>query len=169
MKIFLTGFMGSGKSTIGRQISEVIGFDFLDTDLLIEREQGKTIAEIFDAGGEAAFRQLEHDLLVSLLPRDFAVISTGGGMPCFHHNMDLMLNSGKVVYLKTHPQTLAGRLIRSQTERPLIRDKTAEELQAYITARLQEREPFYRRAEIIVQTENFSLNQLLRSLNLMKS
>ncbi|MDR1668048.1 MAG: shikimate kinase [Bacteroidales bacterium] len=168
MKIFLTGFMGSGKSTIGRRMSEIVGFDFWDTDRLIEQEQGKTVSEIFAELGEDAFRRLEHNLLLSLAARDFAVVSTGGGMPCFHQNMDLMLHCGKVVYLKTHPETLARRLMRSQTERPLIRDKTFEALQEYITVKLKEREPFYRRAEFVVQTEDFSMDGLLRLLNLMR-
>jgi shikimate kinase len=149
-------------------MSEITGFDFLDTDQLIEQAQGKTISEIFAEWGEAAFRKLEHDLLLSLASRNFTIVSTGGGMPCFHQNMDWMLNCGKVVYLKTHPQTLASRLMCSQAERPLIRDKTVEELQEYIAAKLKEREPFYRRAEFVVQTEDFSMEGLLRLLKLMK-
>ena len=89
-------------------------------------------------------------------------------MPCYKDNMDMMLVSGKVVYLKTSPQTLAKRLSRSHTERPLIKGKTEEELCRYIREKLDEREKFYTRAHITVQTEDFSIEQLLQMLNLMK-
>ncbi|MDR1864657.1 MAG: shikimate kinase [Bacteroidales bacterium] len=168
MNIFLTGFMGSGKTTIGRRMAEIIGFDFVDTDSLIEKEEGNNISRIFSERGEEAFRNIEHRLLKSLLQRDYTVISTGGGMPCHHHHMDMMLANGKVVYLHTLPQTLAKRLMRSHTERPLIKGKTPEELQEYIAAKLAEREPFYLRANVVVQTEEFSMDLLLRSLKLMK-
>jgi len=146
----------------------VIGFDFVDTDCLIEQAHGKTISQIFSDSGEAAFRQIEHNTLQSLLQRDYTVISTGGGMPCHQGNIDIMLANGKVVYLHTLPHTLAGRLMRSHTERPLVNGKTIEELQAYITQKLAEREPVYQRADITVQTENFSMDELLQSLHLMK-
>jgi shikimate kinase len=168
MRIFLTGFMGSGKTTIGKRMAEVIGFDFVDTDQLIEQEQGMLISDIFAAFGEDVFRKQEHDMLQSLLQRNFTIISTGGGTPCFQNNMDLMLAHGKVVYLNTEPCILAKRLIHSHIERPLIKGKSMEELQEYITNKLKEREPFYQRADITVSTEDFSLEQLLQSLQLMK-
>ncbi len=167
MKIFLVGFMGSGKTTIGRRLASTIGFDFVDTDRFIEMKNGITVTEIFARHGEAAFRKMEHDMLLELQQRDFVVISTGGGMPCHCGNMDLMINSGKVVYLSASPGSLARRLIRSHTERPLIKGKTEEELQQYIREKLEEREPFYSRAHITVQTEDFSAENLLRSLGLM--
>ncbi len=169
MKIFLIGFPGSGKTTIGKRLAAPIGFDFLDTDHYIERQRGTTVAQIFAETDETAFRQMEHDALCDLLQRDYAVISTGGGLPCHHDNMDLMLAGGKVVYLKTSPGALAARLMRSKTERPLIKGKTEEELKQYIEEKLTEREPVYNRAHIIVQTENFSMEQLLQSLHLMKA
>jgi shikimate kinase len=168
MNIFLTGFMGSGKTTIGKRMAERIGFDFVDTDEWIERREGKTVAQIFADSGEETFRKMERDTLEEMRRRDFTVISTGGGMPCFDNNMDVMLAIGKVAYLYATPQTLAKRLIRSQAERPLIKDKSLEELQQYIAAKLEEREPFYRKADIIVSTENFSMERLLQLLNLMK-
>ena len=168
MKIFLIGFMGSGKTTIGRRLAEWIGFDFVDTDHLIEMQQGKTVAEIFAQHGETAFREMERNVLLDLQKLDYAVASTGGGMPCCGDNMNIMLSGGKVVYLKTSPQALACRLFRSRTERPLIKGKTENELQQYIAEKLAEREPFYNRAHIVVQTENFSMEELLKSLSLMK-
>jgi shikimate kinase len=96
-------------------------------------------------------------------------VSTGGGMPCHGNNMNIMLTGGKVVYLKTSPQALAVRLLRSHNERPLIKGKTETELQQYITEKLAEREPFYNSAHIVVQTEVFSIEELLQSLKLMKT
>ncbi|MDR3093222.1 MAG: shikimate kinase [Bacteroidales bacterium] len=169
MKIFLTGFMGSGKTTVGKRMADVIGFDFVDTDLLIEQGQGMSVSAIFAALGEDAFRKMEHDVLQSLLQRDFLVVSTGGGMPCFFNNMDLMLAHGKVVYLQTSVVELARRLIYSHTERPLVNGKSLEELQKYIANKLAMRAPFYQRASITVSTEPFSMERLLQSLQLMKS
>ena len=168
MKIFLIGFMGSGKSTIGRRLAGVLGFDFVDTDRFIEMQYGATITKIFEQHGEDAFRQMERDVLQKMLQHEFAVISTGGGMPCQDDNMDMMLASGKVIYLKTFPQTLSRRLLNSHTNRPLIKGKTEKELQQYINEKLTEREPVYNRAHIVVQTEIFSMEELLQSLGLMK-
>jgi len=168
MKIFLIGFMGSGKTTIGRRLVERIGFDFVDTDCFIEMQQGLTVSEIFTKRGEAVFREMERNILEEIQKLEYAVVSTGGGMPCYKDNIDLMLASGKVVYLKTSPQALTRRLLRSHTDRPLIKGKTEKELQQYIIEKLSEREPFYNRAHIVVQTENFSMDELLRSIHLMK-
>ena len=169
MKIFLVGFMGSGKTTIGKRIAELIGFEFVDTDRFIEMQQDMTVSEIFTQYGESAFREMERNVLLDLQKNDYAVVSTGGGMPCYGDNMDVMLSCGKVVYLKTSPQSLARRLFHSHTERPLIKGKTENELQEYITEKLAERESFYHRAHFAVQTENFSMEELLKSLNLMKT
>ncbi|MDR1153226.1 MAG: shikimate kinase [Bacteroidales bacterium] len=168
MKIFLVGFMGSGKTSVGKRLVESIGFDFVDTDRFIEMQQGKTVAEIFAQRGETAFREMERNVLLNLQQHEYAVVSTGGGMPCHGDNMDLMLAGGRVVYLKTSPQALSRRLLRSHTERPLIKGKAEEELQQYIVEKLAEREPFYSRAHVTVQTENFSVEELVQTLRRMK-
>lgn len=160
--------MGSGKTTIGRRLCEPIGFDLIDTDKYIEEKHKTTVSRIFADGGEPEFRRMEHEALKEIIRMDYAVVSTGGGMPCYKDNMDIMLSNGKVVYLETKPETLARRLTFSKTERPLVKDKSKEELLHYIREKLKEREPVYHRAHLTVQTENFSINELLRSLNLMK-
>ena len=161
MKIYLIGFMGSGKTTIGRQLAQQTGFNFVDTDRFIEMRQGMTVAEIFEQRGQDAFRCMEHNLLLELKAYESAVISTGGGMPCYHDNMNLMLDSGKVIYLKTSPQELVKRLSHAREERPLIMKKTDEEMLQYIIEQLSVREPFYNRANSIIQTENYSIDELL--------
>jgi shikimate kinase len=160
MKIFLTGFMGSGKTTIGRRLAQQTGFNFVDSDRFIEMQQGMTVAEIFAQRGEAAFREMERNLLLELQPNDSLVVSTGGGMPCHNDNMDLMLASGKVIYLKTSPQELARRLLPSRDERPLIREKNEAELLHYIIEQLTVREHFYNRADSVMQTEEYSMDEL---------
>ena len=168
MRIFLIGFMGSGKTTIGRKLAAPIGFDFIDADHYIEQKSGLSVAQIFEQQGEVAFRKIEHNALLELLQRDYVVISTGGGMPCYNNNIDLMLANGKVIYLKTSPQALTKRLMRSRTERPLIKDRSEAELRQYIEERLTEREPVYNRAHISIQTENITTEEILRTLHLMK-
>ena len=165
MKIFLVGFMGSGKTTIGRLISQKLDFNFVDTDRHIEMQQSLTVAEIFLQHGEAVFRKMEHEMLLYLLNCDSAVIATGGGMPCYNDNMNIMLSVGKVVYLKTSPQELAKRLILSNTERPLIKGKTENELLHYITAQLSKREHYYNCADVTIQTEKNSIEDILKLVN----
>ena len=168
IKIFLIGFMGSGKTTIGRRLAERIGFDFVDTDRFIEMQHGMTVSELFSRYGETAFREMEHDILLKIQNVEYAVVSTGGGMPCYGDNLDVMRSCGKVVYLKLSPQALTRRLLCSRNERPLIKGKTEKKLQQYIVEKLKEREPFYSRAHMIVQIENFSIEELLEALNMLK-
>ena len=163
-KIYLIGFMGSGKTTIGGRLADLIGFDFVDTDHYIEMQHGITISEIFAQHGEAAFREMEQKLLLEIQYLDNVVVSTGGGMPIFGDNMDVMRSGGKVVYLKASPQTLANRLLCSQDKRPLVKEKTEEELQQYIEEKLSEREPFYACAHIVVQSDDFSMEETLLAL-----
>ncbi len=168
MRIFLVGFMGSGKTTIGKRLALQIGFDFVDTDHLVEQKFGKSVGQIFAESGETFFREAEHQVIQEVLQRDFVVIATGGGLPCYSDNMDTMLKYGKVVYLKTSPKTLAYRLSHSRTERPLIKNMLPDELNRYIEHKLTEREPFYSRAPIVIHTEHFSMDQLKQDLQLMK-
>jgi len=167
-KIYLIGFMGSGKTTVGRRLAKRIGFDLVDTDRFIEMQQGIAVSEIFAQRGEAHFREMEHNILLEIQKLDYAVVSTGGGMTCHSGNMDIMRSTGKVVYLKTSPQTLVRRLLRSRIERPLIKGKTENELHQYVVEKLNEREPFYSRAHVIMENENFSMEELLWELGMTK-
>jgi shikimate kinase len=150
MKIFLIGFMGSGKTYLGKQLASKLGFLFVDVDSIIENTEGVTIAQLFDSQGETHFRKIESERLQGLGKWDEVIISTGGGAPCFHDNMDWMNAHGITVYLKTDPNLLRNRL-KSETEnRPLLRGKTDVELLEFIKSKVAERTPFYEKAKIIV-------------------
>src|SRR4051812_30583922 len=122
MKIYLIGYMGSGKSTVGKQLADEMKLDFVDFDKYIEQEEKKSITAIFDQDREDKFRELEHKYLKKILPKDDCVISLGGGTPCFYNNIDLIKKSGTVVYLEMDVETLVSRLYEARNKRPLIRD-----------------------------------------------
>ena len=149
-RIFLIGFMGSGKSTLGAQLARRLDYQFMDMDHLIEETADMSIPEIFDEHGEEVFRKWEHDILHELCQREKLVISTGGGVPCHSGLMDLMNSHGSTIYLKMTPEALLNRLLRSRTERPLIKGKSEAELLEFIRSKLQEREKFYSRATHVV-------------------
>ncbi|NSW94606.1 MAG: shikimate kinase [Bacteroidales bacterium] len=149
-KIYLVGFMGSGKSTMGRKLAASLGWSFIDLDKRIEEETGMNIPDIFLYKGEDYFRATETRLLRSLENFEETIISTGGGTPCYHDNMDFMLRTGLTIYLKLTPAQLKSRLKRSADKRPLLRNVTEENLESYIQLKLAEREVWYNKAKIIV-------------------
>jgi shikimate kinase len=149
-KIYLIGFMGSGKSTAGRRLAASLGWDFIDLDKKIEQEAGLDIPEIFSRYGEQYFRKTETRLLRDLQPLSRTVVSTGGGAPCFDDNMDFMLRTGLTIYLKLTPGQLTVRLSGSKGERPLITDISKDKLPDFIAEKLSEREKYYSRAELTV-------------------
>ncbi len=154
MIIFLIGFMGSGKSTLGKRLARRIDFEFRDMDHCIEQELKMTIPEIFSTKGEAYFRSLETSFINTLDPEKNQVIATGGGAPCFGQNMYLMNEKGVTVYLRLSPASLAGRLLKARNVRPLITTIPPEELIKYIERKLPEREVFYNKARCIIKGEN---------------
>ena len=147
--IFLIGYMGAGKTTIGKQIAKRLGWPFVDMDLFIENRYHKAVPDIFAEKGEEGFRKIEQAILQEVAQFENTVISTGGGTPCFFDNMDLMNRTGITVYLKVPVSELVRRLITGKQERPLIKDKNREELTRFITENLEKREVWYNRAGII--------------------
>lgn len=160
-KIFLIGFMGSGKSTAGRKLASQLNWSFIDLDEKIQKMEGMKIPDIFSLKGEPYFRKLETQALDELKLETNAVISTGGGTPCFGDNMDFMLSSGLTVYIRMTPISLKKRLEGSAEGRPLLKEIDRKDLQKYITAKLAEREKWYSRAEIIIDVVNNDLPDLL--------
>jgi len=163
-RIFLIGFMGSGKSTLGAQLARHLNYQFVDMDQLIEDTAEMSISKIFNEHGEEVFRKWEYDILLELCRREKLVISTGGGAPCHSQMMDLMNAHGTTIYLKLAPEALQNRLIRTKTERPLIKGKSDAELLEFITGLLEKREKFYNQATHIVDGINLRADSLTRLL-----
>jgi shikimate kinase len=159
-RIFLIGFMGSGKSTLGAQLARRLDYHFVDMDQLIEDTAEMSIPEIFDEHGEEVFRKWEHDILQELCQRENLVVSTGGGVPCHSGMMALMNSNGTTIYLKMSPEALLSRLIKSRTERPLIKGKSEPELLEFITSLLEEREGFYQQSQYTVNGVNLLAEDL---------
>ena len=153
-KLYIIGFMGSGKTTAGSRLAGMLGWNFTDLDRSIEEHAGKTIPEIFALHGETWFRSLESEVLHSLRSASETVISTGGGAPCFGDNMDFMLETGLTLYLKLTPGQLKSRLSNTRGERPLIKDLNEDGLLSYIEEKLEFREKWYSRAELTLDGFN---------------
>lgn len=149
-RIMLVGYMGSGKTTVGRQLAMSLGLSFYDLDWYIEMRFHRTVAQIFEEKGEDGFRQMERSMLREVAEFENIVLSCGGGTPCFFDNMDYMNTLGETVYLKATPEVLATHLKMGKVVRPLIKGKTDEELIRYIHESLTQREVFYKKAKHIV-------------------
>jgi len=154
MRIYLVGYMGCGKSTIGRKVAEILGLSFVDLDKYIEERYFKSVPAIFAEEGEERFREKERISLLEVSQFENVVVGTGGGAPCFFDNMDVMNNNGVTVYIAPDTEVLATRLLKSKTERPLIVGKSFEELISFINTALLKRAPFYEKAKIIIRGEN---------------
>ena len=166
--IFLTGFSGSGKSTIGPLLANSLGYDFLDLDKEIERLAGKSINEIFAEEGEAHFRALELDVLEGIIDTKELIVSLGGGVLQNDRCFSLIIASGTLVYLYSSPEALAKRLSH-KTDRPLMKGDSGErlsreELEKKILALLEKREPRYKTARIIVETDTKRIGSTVEEL-----
>ncbi len=166
MKVFLIGFMGSGKTTIGKKLANYLKYDFIDLDKFIEARAGMSIVEYFALHGEESFREMERDILQNTSYSENVVIATGGGAPCYRDNMEWMNNNGRVAYLSLPPKALASRLEHSKTDRPLIRNLKGDELIEFIGSKLKEREVFYNQARFVVSGNDLTAERLAFYLNL---
>ena len=146
-RIIIIGYMGAGKTTVGKALSKQLNMPFYDLDWYIESRMRKTVKEIFDERGEEGFRIIEHNLLHEVAEFEDVIISCGGGVPCFYDNMDYMNQKGDTVYLKATPEVLYGHLKMGKSVRPLLQNKTSEEVKEFIKEQLQVREPFYSKAK----------------------
>lgn len=168
MNIFLIGYMGSGKSSIGRILAEVLKFDFIDYDDYIQEKTSNTISEIFKSKGEIYFRKIESKYLDDLLNnKKQSVISLGGGTPCYGDNMDRILNSkaSKTIYIKASIKTLSDRLFEEKSHRPLVAHlETKEELLEFIGKHLFERSYYYNKSDLIVNTDNKRIDEVVESI-----
>ncbi len=165
MRIFLIGFMGSGKTHWGTRISEKLQIPFYDLDAVIVNSEGMSIAETFAIKGEEYFRYMEKQTLEDLINKEQNfVLSAGGGTPCFFNNIDLMKKNGKVLWLNTSLDVLNKRLLNEKMSRPLLRGITEAGLRAYIIRKLSERKMYYEQADLMVHEEMVELESLVSML-----
>lgn len=158
--ISLIGFMGTGKSSTGHLLGELLGFELVDTDALIEQQVGKSVTEIFAQFGESAFRDLERQVGLLLESRSKLVIATGGGFGSNLENLERLKSHSLVVCLWASPEAVFER-IRHQTHRPLLRD---QDPLGRIRTLLAEREPTYRQADVLVNTESRSTREVAQQI-----
>ncbi|HEY0056458.1 MAG TPA: shikimate kinase [Pedobacter sp.] len=151
MKIFLVGFMGCGKTTLGKRLASKLNYQFIDMDKVIEVETQLSINDYFSKFGEDAFREIESTILKNTIFPENAVVATGGGAPCFFDNIEWMNANGTTVYLSLSPKSLAKRLVSATEQRPILKNLKPDELEQFIAERLQLREPFYKQAKIIIK------------------
>ena len=168
-RIILIGYMGAGKTTIGRQLAMTLGLQFYDLDWYIEMRYHKKVSEIFAEEGEEHFRDLEQRMLHEVAEFEDVVISCGGGTPCFFDNMEYMNQQAETIYLKIEPEVLAMHLKMGRTVRPLILGKSEDELLQYIKDSLVVREPYYMKAKHIIDVslmDNFE--KIAITINLIR-
>lgn len=152
--------MGCGKTTWSKKLAARLGYEFIDLDTVLVEQVGKSIAEYFEEHGEADFRRLESELLKQYPYPEKAVISTGGGLPCFFDHMDWMNTHGQTLYIKLSPKTLADRLEKARVVRPVLQGKKGDELVAFIEGKLTEREGFYNRATHILDGMTLNVDDM---------
>lgn len=155
MKIFLTGFMGSGKTHIGEILARQLGFAFSDMDLYMEKKVGMSVPAIFETMGENEFRNLERAALESLIGENMdMVISTGGGAPCFFDNMQKMNDHGLTVFLDPSTSVLVKRLVAEIQKRPVLKGQTSESLAGFIETLMLKRRKYYEQSQLIIQSSS---------------
>jgi shikimate kinase len=164
-KIFLIGFMGSGKTSLGKKLAKKLNLPFFDLDQRIEEQEQCTITEIFNKKGEDYFRALETAVLQDTIATkpDF-VLSLGGGTPCFNNNIEFINSTGTSIYLKYNAGILTSRLLLAKQERPLIANKNKEELKQFVFDLLNQREPFYHQSKLVVEGKNITTDTILKHL-----
>ena len=164
--LFLIGYMGCGKSTLGRRLARRLRVPFVDTDSRVEEREGASVSDLFRYEGERRFREIEREVLdASIAEYPSAVISTGGGLPVWGDNMARMNAAGCTVYLRRSAENIAGRLSPyGRRKRPRLRGLNDEELVAFMTQDMAAREPFYARAKLIVECEGCSDDEIVERI-----
>lgn len=164
--IFLVGYMGCGKSTLGRRLARRLGVPFVDTDSRVEEREGASVSDLFRYEGEQRFRKIEREVLdAAIAGNDSAVISTGGGLPVWGDNMARMNAAGCTVYLRRSAENIAGRLSPyGRRKRPRLQGLNDEELVAFMTRDMASREPFYSRAKLILACDSLPDDELVERI-----
>lgn len=149
-RIIIIGYMGAGKTTVGKALARELGLTFYDLDWYIEGRMRKTVPQIFAEKGEEGFRKIENAMLHEVAEFEDIVLSCGGGTPCFFDNMEYLNRQGDTVYLKATPDVLYKHLKMGKTERPLLKNKKKEEMYRFIEEQLVQREPYYIKAKNVI-------------------
>mgnify|MGYP001162264442 CR=1 FL=1 len=163
MSVFLIGYMGSGKSNIGRKLSKIMDIPFIDLDSLIEKKLGVSIHNIFREKGERFFREQEHATLLNLPCVNKSIIASGGGTPCFFDNHNFMKTIGSTIYLKVTTDELCNRL-QLDDKRPLLFNNKLN-LKDFVNNQLLDREKYYQMSDYIIESDNISINQVHELVN----
>ena len=161
--IYIIGYMGSGKTTIASELSNILNLPYLDTDKEIQKKTNYTINEIFKKFDEIYFRKIEKEIFTSI--KGNKIVSTGGGLPTYSDNMKYIKKNGISIYLKTPIQILHNRLKKSLDNRPLIQKIKKPDLKKFIKKQIKEREYFYKQASYILETKDLSEEEILRKIH----
>ena len=168
-RIFLIGYMGSGKTTLGKAFARAMNLQFIDLDWYIEERLRKTVTELFAERGEDGFRIIEKNMLHEAGEFEDTIIAAGGGTPCFFDNMEYMNNMGDTVFLEASDEALLRRLKAGKSKRPLLANKTDDELMDTITTALKKRLPFYQQAKYTFCSDRLeSMEQISDSVECLK-
>ncbi|MHB8260039.1 MAG: shikimate kinase [Bacteroidia bacterium] len=167
MKVYLIGMPACGKTTIGKHLSEKANATFIDLDEYISAKVKTSIPQLFQEKGETYFREIEHNCLKDIIEtKPYSIVALGGGTPCFHNNLNLILSSGMVFYLHTSAEIIFSRIKQQDTERPLFSNLSDEELKEKINLLLKQRETFYLQAHHQIDTTNKSVDVITKELSL---
>lgn len=165
MRIFLIGFMGSGKTHWGRLLATQLHLPFYDLDEVIVQMEGQSVAGVFEEKGEEYFRLVEKDLLEGIInDHPGLILSCGGGTPCFFNNIDLMKKEGIVVWLNTSIETLTKRLLKEKVQRPIIKNISDDALYSFILKKMNDRRLYYEQADVHVEEDEATIDSLLQQI-----
>lgn len=163
-RIYLIGFMAAGKTTVGRKLAAELGYRFLDLDDFFEERYKIDIHTFFGKYGEKLFRSLEHERLMKTFDMKKVVVATGGGTPCYLDSMEEINKNGTSVYLEMTPKAIASRLETAARKRPLVEGKSGEDLIRYIQEKMEERIPYYKKAQLIINGLDTNIPELAKQL-----
>lgn len=164
MRYFIIGYKSSGKTTIGKKLAVALNMEFIDLDEVIEMKEGKSVPEIYTTIGDEGFRVKEWEALKEIVRKDNIVVALGGGAPCHCDNMNLIEKHGEVIYIKLDDDTLVNRLKDATKDRPIVLNKTDEELRSYVKDVRERCEHHYLRAKYYVNGKDISVRNILEVL-----
>jgi shikimate kinase len=165
MRIYLIGYMASGKTRMGQEISAISGYPFIDTDEWFEEKYRISVLEFFERYNEESFRKIENKILAETVNYGDAIIATGGGTPCFFDNMEFIKRNGISIYLKVDLMALVDRLSVFRKKRPLLKNIPVKELEPFVRTQLTERELFYNKADFTVDAASITAVDIVRLIS----